>query len=149
MAMVGSGGVKAFFARPSENQPTNGQKRSTTPFVPVAPSTAPTSPVIVPEVLALMAFEMAVMSVPPAIHWPIHTRRINRRHIHHAGWRWRGVNHTGRRAINDRAGYPYLGVHREMADPGVHRNRGLDHHRMGATHLCNAQAQQAEQRDGS
>ena len=101
------------------------------------------SPVIAPKVPAFMSPLVAVMPMPPTVN-----RRMDPGHIHDTGRWWRGVNHTGRRAINHRAGHPYLGINREMADARVHRHRRL-HHRMGAAHLGQAQAQQAKQRNGS
>lgn len=101
------------------------------------------STVIAPKVPAFMSPLVAVMPMPPAVNM-----RIDPGHIHHTGRRWRGVNHPRRRAINHRAGHPYLGINREMADARVHRHRRF-HHRMGAAHLGQTQAQQAEHRDSS
>ena len=120
-------------------------------IVPVVPptATATTPTFIVPVVPAFMASLVmtpltTVMPVTPAVN-----RRIDTGHIHHPGWWWRGVDHAGWQGIHHRPGNPHLGIHREMADAGVNRYGRLDHHRMGATHLCKSQAQQAEQRHGS
>ena len=101
------------------------------------------SAVIARKVPAFMGSLAAVMPMPPAVN-----RRIDPGHIHHTGRRWRGVNHPRLRAINNRAEHPYLGINREMADARVHRHRRF-HHRMGAAHLGQTQAQQAEHRDSS
>ena len=101
------------------------------------------SAVIARKVPAFMGSLAAVMPMPPAVN-----RRIDPGHMHHTRWWWRGVNHPRRRAINHRAWPPYLGVNREMTDARVHRHRRF-HHRMGAAHLGQTQAQQAEQRNGS
>jgi hypothetical protein len=105
-------------------------------------TTTPVAIAMVVTVLALMA-PMALVPMPPTMNRRRHTGRVE----HPRGW-W-GVNHPGRRAINHWARHPYLRINREMADARVHRHRRFNRQGMGATHLGQTQAQQAEQRDGS
>ena len=128
-------------------------------IAPVVPPTATTPTVFLPLVPAFMAPLFmppltTVMPVTPALNRPINTGgirtgRVDTGHIHHPGRRWWGVDHAGLQGIHHGPWYTHLGIHRKMADAGVNRHRRLDHHWMGATHLCQTQAQQAEQRDGS
>ena len=76
-------------------------------------TTTPVTIAMVVTVLALMA-PTALVPMPPSMNRDRHTGRVE----HPRGW-W-AVNHPGRRAINHRAGHPYLGVYREMADARVH-----------------------------
>lgn len=109
----------------------------------MAPTTTSESPVIVPEVPAFMT-PTALMPMPPTLRLTHNTGQI-----HHTRRRWRGINDPRRWCVNHRTRHPYLGIDREMTDARVHRHRRLDHHRMGATHLGQTQAHEAEQRDGS